>query len=119
MSLGGGVNIAREQRNGRTFEYMGEDPILAGRMVGSVIRGTQAQHVIGDIKHYALNDQESGRNAVNVHIEKRSMRESDLLACEIGIREGHRAAVRGSYNRLNGGSAREHSYLLTDGRTTE
>src|SRR6266446_115034 len=114
MSLGGGVNIAREPRNGRTFEYMGEDPILAGRMVGSVIRGTQAQHVIGDIKHYALNDQESGRNAVNVHIDKRPMRESDLLAFEIGIREGHPAAVMCSYNRVNGDYACENSYLLTD-----
>src|SRR6266478_2110670 len=114
MSLGGGVNIAREPRNGRTFEYMGEDPILAGRMIGSVIRGTQAQHVIGDIKHYALNDQESGRNAVNVHIDKRSMRESDLLAFEIGIREGHPAAVMCSYNRVNGDYACENRYLLTD-----
>src|SRR5713226_7578220 len=87
MSLGGGVNLAREPRNGRTFEYMGEDPILAGKMVGQVMRGEQAEHVIGDIKHYAMNDQESGRNAVNVNIDKRSMRESDLLAFEIGIRD--------------------------------
>src|SRR5215468_7325229 len=57
MSLGGGVNITREPRNGRTFEYMGEDPVLAGKIVAQVIRGTQDQHVIGDIKHYALNDQ--------------------------------------------------------------
>ena len=114
MSLGGGVNLAREPRNGRTFEYMGEDPILAGRMIGSVIRGTQAQHVIGDIKHYAMNDQESGRNAVNVHIEKRSMRESDLLAFEIGIHEGNPAAVMCSYNRVNGDYACENNYLLTD-----
>ena len=112
MSLGGGVNLAREPRNGRTFEYMGEDPILAGRMVAAVIRGTQAQHVIGDIKHYAANDQESGRNAVNVHIDKRSMRESDLLAFEIGVREGDPAAVMCSYNRLNGDYACENKYLL-------
>ena len=78
MSLGGGTNLTREPRNGRTFEYMGEDPVLAGTMVASVIRGTQAQHVIGDIKHYALNDQEAGRNAVNVNIDKRAARESDL-----------------------------------------
>ncbi len=93
MSLGGGVNLTREPRNGRTFEYMGEDPILAGKMVGQVMRGEQAGHVIGDIKHYALNDQESGRNAVNVNIDKRSMRESDLLAFEIGLRESNAAAV--------------------------
>src|SRR5580704_7524845 len=101
MCLGGGVNLAREPRDGRTFEYMGEDPILAGKMVGRVIRGEQAQHVIGDIKHYALNDQESGRNAVNVNIDKRSMRESDLLAFEIAVRESNVVAVMFSYNRVN------------------
>jgi beta-glucosidase len=114
MSLGGGVNITREPRNGRTFEYMGEDPILAGKIVAQVIRGTQDQHVIGDIKHYALNDQESGRNAVNVNIDKRAMRESDLLAFEIGVRESDVAAVMCSYNRVSGDYACENHYLLTD-----
>jgi beta-glucosidase len=114
MSLGGGVNLAREPRNGRTFEYLGEDPILAGKMVAQVMRGLQAQHVLGDIKHYAVNDQESGRNSVNVNIDKRSMRESDLLAFEIGLREGDIAAVMCSYNRVNGDYACENSYLLND-----
>jgi len=114
MSLGGGVNLTREPRNGRTFEYMGEDPVLAGTMVGSVMKGEQAQHVIGDIKHYALNDQESGRNAVNVNIDKRSMRESDLLAFEIGLQQSDAAAVMCSYNRVNGDYACENKYLLTD-----
>jgi beta-glucosidase len=114
MSLGGGVNLAREPRNGRTFEYMGEDPILAGKMVGQVMKAEQAEHVMGDIKHYALNDQESGRNAVNVNIDKRSMRESDLLAFEIGVRESGVAAVMCSYNRVNGDYACENKYLLTD-----
>jgi beta-glucosidase len=114
MSLGGGVNLTREPRNGRTFEYMGEDPVLAGSMVAQLIKGTQAQHVIGDIKHYALNDQESGRNAVNVNIDKRSMRESDLLAFEIGVLEANPAAVMCSYNRVNGDYACENKYLLTD-----
>jgi beta-glucosidase len=114
MSLGGGVNLTREPRNGRTFEYQGEDPILAGKMVGQVMKGLQAQHVIGDIKHYALNDQESGRNSVNVNIDKRSMRESDLLAFEIGLRDSNAAAVMCSYNRVNGDYACENKYLLTD-----
>jgi beta-glucosidase len=114
MSLGGGVNLAREPRDGRTFEYMGEDPVLAGKMVGRVMSGEQAEHVIGDIKHYALNDQESGRNAVNVNLDKRSMRESDLLAFEIGLRESNAAAVMCSYNRVNGDFACENQYLLTD-----
>src|SRR5579871_557313 len=114
MTLGGGVNLTREPRNGRTFEYMGEDPVLAGKMVASVIRGVQAQHVLGDIKHYALNDQESGRNAVNVNIDQRAARESDLLAFEIGIEESNPAAVMCSYNRVNGDYACENKYLLTD-----
>ncbi len=114
MSLGGGVNLTREPRNGRNFEYLGEDPILAGKLVGQLIRGTQSQHVLGDIKHYALNNQESGRNAVNVNIDERSMRETDLLAFEIGIRDGNPAGVMCSYNRVNGVYACENKYLLTD-----
>ena len=114
MSLGGGMNLTREPRNGRTFEYMGEDPVLAGKMVGSVMKGLQAQHVLGDIKHYALNDQESGRNAVNMNIDERAARESDLLAFEIGLQESDAAAVMCSYNRLGGDYACENKYLLTD-----
>ena len=114
MSLGGGVNLTREPRNGRTFEYMGEDPVLAGKMVASVIKGIQAQHVMGDIKHYALNDQESGRNAVNITIDKRAARESDLLAFEIGILESDVAGVMCSYNRMDGDYACENKYLLND-----
>jgi beta-glucosidase len=114
MTLGGGVNLTREPRNGRTFEYLGEDPVLAGTLVAHLIQGTQSQHVIGDIKHYALNDQESGRNAVNIHISKRAARESDLLAFEIGIEKGQPGAVMCSYNRVNGDFACENQWLLTD-----
>jgi beta-glucosidase len=114
MTLGGGVNLTREPRDGRTFEYLGEDPVLAGKMVGAVMKGLQAQHVIGDIKHYALNDQESGRNAVNVNIDKRAARESDLLAFEIGLQESDAAAVMCSYNRVWGDYACENKYLLTE-----
>jgi beta-glucosidase len=114
MSLGGGVDLTREPRNGRNFEYLGEDPVLAGTLVAQVIKGTQDQHVLGDIKHYAFNDQESGRNAVNVNIDERSMRETDLLAFEIGIRDGNPAGVMCSYNRLNGDYTCQSAYLLTD-----
>ncbi len=114
MTLGGGVNLAREPRSGRTFEYMGEDPILAGTLVGNRIKCEQAEHVIGDIKHYALNDQESGREEVNVIIGTRAMRETDLLAFQIGIAIGNPAAVMCSYNAVNGDFACENKYLLTD-----
>jgi beta-glucosidase len=114
MTLGGGVNITREPRNGRTFEYLGEDPILAGTLVGHLMKCEQAQHVIGDIKHYAVNDQESGRNEVDSIISKRAMRESDLLAFEIGVGIADPGAVMCSYNAVNGEFACENKYLLTD-----
>jgi beta-glucosidase len=114
MTLGGGINLTREPRNGRTFEYLGEDPILAGKMVASVMKGLQAQHVIGDVKHYALNDQESGRNAVNITIDERAARESDLLAFEIALHETDIAAVMCSYNRVGGDYACENKHLLID-----
>jgi beta-glucosidase len=114
MSLGGGVNLTREPRDGRTFEYLGEDPLLAGKIVASVMNAEQEAHVIGDIKHYALNDQESGRNAVNVNIDERSARESDLLAFEIALDNADIAAVMCSYNRVNGDYACENNYLLND-----
>ena len=114
MTLGGGTNITREPRNGRTFEYLGEDPILAGTLVGNRIKCEQAQHVIGDIKHYAVNDQESGRNEVNAVIGKRALQESDLLAFHIGIEIGNPGAVMCSYNAINGDFACENKYLLTD-----
>ncbi len=114
MTLGGGANLTREPRNGRTFEYQGEDPILAGTLVGNRMKCEQAQHVMGDIKHYALNDQESGRGEVDVIISKRAMRESDLLAFQIGIEIADPAAVMCSYNAVNGDYACESKYLLTD-----
>ena len=112
MSLGGGANITREPRNGRTFEYLGEDPVLAGTLVARLIEGTQSAHVIGDLKHYAFNDQESGRTAVDIAIGKRAARESDLLAFEIAVTHGHPAAVMCSYNRVNTDFACENDYLL-------
>src|SRR5262244_2522256 len=114
MTLGGGINLTREPRNGRTFEYQGEDPILAGTLVGNRMKCEQAQHVMGDIKHYALNDQESGRGEVNVITGKRAMRESDLLAFQIGIAIADPAAVMCSYNAVNGDYACENKYLLMD-----
>jgi len=112
MTLGGGVNLAREPRNGRTFEYAGEDPLLAGTMVGNRIKCEQAQHVVGDLKHYALNDQETGRFIVDSVISKRAMQESDLLAFHIAYTIGQPGAVMCSYNRINGNYACENAYTL-------
>lgn len=113
-TLGGGTNLTRDPRNGRTFEYMGEDPVLAGTMVGARIRCEGGEHVISDIKHYAFNDQESGRQEVDAQINERAGRESDLLAFEIGVKTGHPDAVMCSYNGVNGDYACENSWLLHD-----
>ncbi|WP_158819511.1 glycoside hydrolase family 3 protein [Granulicella sp. S156] len=114
MTLGGGVNLTREPRNGRTFEYVGEDPLLAGTIVGNLMKCEQAQHVIGDIKHYAINDQETGRMILNAVISRRAMQESDLLAFHIGISIANPGAVMCSYNRINGDFGCENPYLLRD-----
>jgi beta-glucosidase len=114
MTLGGGVDLAREPRDGRTFEYAGEDPLLAGTIVGNLMKCEQAQHVVGDIKHYAMNDQETGRNFVNAIISKRAMQESDLLAFHIAISIANPGAIMCSYNRVNSDYACEDSYLLRD-----
>lgn len=114
MSIGGGVNLMREPRNGRNFEYAGEDPLLAGTEVGNLIRGVQSNHIIGDVKHYALNDQETGRNTINVLLNQRAMRETDLMAFQIAIEIGHPLAAMCSYNRIEGDYACENSYTLND-----
>jgi len=113
-SIGGGVDLMREPRNGRNFEYQGEDPVLAGKMIAQLIKGVQSNDVIADIKHYAFNDQETGRNIGNVILSKRVMRETDLLAFEIGVIEGQPGSVMCGYNKVNGDWDCENSYLLTD-----
>ena len=114
MTLGGGVDLVREPRNGRTFEYTGEDPLLAGTMAGNMMKCEQAQHVVGDIKHYVMNDQETGRFFVNSIISKRAMQESDMLAFHIAISIADPGAVMCSYDRINGDFGCENSYTLRD-----
>ena len=114
MTLVGGVDLVREPRNGRTFEYTGEDPLLAGTMAGSMMKCEQAQHVVGDIKHYAMNDQETARNFGISVISKKAMQESDLLAFHIAISIAKPGAVMCSYNRINSVYACENPYTLHD-----
>ncbi len=114
VTLGGGVDITREPRNGRNFEYQGEDPILAGKMVAQLIKGIASEKIISDVKHYAFNDQETGRDIGNVKLDRRSMRETDLLAFEIAVTEAQPGMVMCSYNKVEGDWACENSYLLND-----
>jgi beta-glucosidase len=113
VNLGGNINlIGREPRDGRTFETKGEDPILAGKIAAAHISAIQAQHIIGDIKHFAFNDQETGRTTANAIIDERSGRESDLLAFEIGIKDSGVQSVMCSYNLTNSQYDCENEYLL-------
>ena len=115
VNLGGNVNlIGREPRDGRTFETKGEDPILAGKITAAHINAIQAQHIIGGIKHFSFNDQESGRTTANVIIDERGGRESDLLAFEIGVKDSNVQSVMCSYNLTNGQYDCENSHLLND-----
>lgn len=111
--LAGGADLTRDPRNGRNFEYAGEDPLLTGRIVGATIAGIQSQHVISTVKHFAMNDLETSRMTMSANISPQAMRESDLLAFEIAIEIGHPGSVMCSYNRVNDLYACENSYLLT------
>jgi beta-glucosidase len=112
--LAGGVNLLRDPRNGRNFEYLGEDPLLAGTLDGASIAGIQSNHIVATVKHFALNDQETGRMVLNGQIDEAAFRESDLLAFEIAIETGHPGSLMCAYNRVGGTYACENPFLLTD-----
>jgi beta-glucosidase len=114
VMLDGGVNLVREPRNGRNFEYLGEDPLLAGLLGGAAIRGIQTNAVASTVKHYALNAQEDGRHLLNSVINPAALRESDLLAFEIAIETGRPASVMCAYNKVNSVYACENKPLLAD-----
>ncbi len=114
VSLGGTANLIREPRNGRNFECQGEDPLLVGKMLGSELKGTQAQGVIGNINRFAANDQETGRMVLNVKIDPRALAETDLRAFQIAIQESQVGTVMCAYNRLNNIYSCENPYLLND-----
>lgn len=110
--LAGGVNLARDPRNGRNFEYVGEDPLLAGVLTGESVRGIESTGMVSTVKHYALNGQEHNRNTVDSVIGEQAMRESDLLAFQIAIERGKPGSVMCSYNLVNGQHACQNDVLL-------
>ena len=114
VMLGGGVNLTRDPWNGRNFEYLGEDPLLAGTMAGAHIAGIQSNHVASTVKHFALNSQETGRMVLDARIDEKALRMSDLLAFEIAIEQGRPGSVMCAYNKINGDWACENKHLLTD-----
>jgi beta-glucosidase len=114
VMLAGGVDLSRDPRNGRNFEYGGEDPLLAGTIVGSEIAGIQSNHIVSTVKHYALNDLETGRKGHDAIIDHAAARESDLLAFQFAIERGQPGSVMCSYNKVNGDYACENAWLLND-----
>jgi len=110
--LAGGTNLTREPRNGRNFEYLGEDPLLAGTLAGESIRGIQSNHIISTSKHFALNEQETGRHIVNELIDEAALRESDLLAFELALEAGRPGSIMCAYNKVNGDYACGNGFLL-------
>jgi len=112
VMLAGGVNLARDPRNGRNFEYLGEDPLLGGTLAGASIRGIQDQHVLSTVKHFALNGQEHLRQTLDVKIGEAAARESDLLAFQIAIEQGRPGSVMCAYNKVGGTHACANDWLL-------
>lgn len=112
--LGPGVNIYRTPLNGRNFEYMGEDPFLASKMVVPYIQGVQGNGVAACVKHYALNNQEIDRHTVNVNVDDRTLYEIYLPAFKAAVQEGKAWAIMGAYNKYKGQWACHNEYLLND-----
>lgn len=112
--LGPGVNIYRTPLNGRNFEYMGEDPYLAARMVVPYVQGVQQNGVAACVKHYALNNQEVNRHTTNVVVDDRALYEIYLPAFKAAVQEGGTWAIMGAYNLYKGQHACHNQYLLND-----
>lgn len=112
--LGPGVNIYRTPLNGRNFEYMGEDPFLASQMVVPYIKGVQQNGVAACVKHFALNNQETDRHAVNVNVDDRALYEIYLPAFKAAVQEGDAWAIMGAYNLYKGQYCCHNQYLLND-----
>ena len=114
VMLAGGVNLARDPRNGRNFEYLSEDPLLSGVLAGEAIAGIQGEGVISTIKHLSLNCNETNRHWLDALIEPAAHRESDLLAFEIAIERGQPGSVMTAYNKVNGVYAGANRVLLEE-----
>lgn len=112
--LGPGVNIYRSPLNGRNFEYMGEDPYLAGKMVVPYVQGVQQNGVAACVKHYALNNQEVNRHTTNVIVDDRALYEIYLPAFKAAVQEGNAWAIMGSYNLYKNQHGCHNQYLLND-----
>lgn len=114
VQLAGAMNLARDPRNGRNFEYLSEDPLLTATMAAESVNGIQQQGVISTVKHYSLNCNETNRHWLNAVIDPDAHRESDLLAFEIAIERSQPGAVMTAYNKVNGHYASSNSVLINE-----
>lgn len=112
--LGPGLNIKRSPLTGRNFEYFAEDPVLAGKMAAAYVRGIQEQGVAACPKHYAVNSQETRRQASDSVLDERTLRELYLRGFEIVVRESDPWSIMTSYNLVNGTYANESKHLLKE-----
>ena len=114
LLLAPGINIKRTPLCGRNFEYLSEDPVIAGELGAAYINGIQSRGVGTSLKHYALNNQEIERNTVSVEIDLRVMREIYLKAFEIAVKKSKPYSVMCSYNKVHSVWVSENKHLLTD-----
>jgi beta-glucosidase len=114
VQLAGGINLHRDPRNGRNFEYLSEDPLVSATLAAESINGIQAEGVISTIKHFSLNCNETNRHWLDAIIDPAAHRESDLLAFEIAIERSQPGAVMTGYNKINGDYAGGNTVLMND-----
>ena len=112
VQLAGAMNLARDPRNGRNFEYLSEDPLLTAALAAETVNGIQQQHVISTVKHFSLNCNETNRHFLDAVIDPDAHRESDLLAFELAIERSRPGAVMTAYNKVNGTYAAANDVLV-------
>src|SRR5215813_4974907 len=114
VQLAGGINLARDPRNGRNFEYYGEDPYHSAVFAAEQVNGIQSQQVISTLKHYSLNNNETNRHWLDAIVDPAAHRESDLLAFQIAIERSQPGAIMSGYNKINGAYASGNHHLLNE-----
>jgi beta-glucosidase len=114
IMLAGGVNLTRDPRNGRNFEYYSEDPYHSAVLAAAAVNGIQGEGVISTLKHFTLNCNETNRHWLDAIIDPAAHRESDLLAFQIAIERSQPGAIMSGYNKINGGYASGNHYLLNE-----